>query len=399
LTGSSRESGGPIYRGRKRPAFLRLRVPAMKRIVPIMSELTPIMFVTENVELGAELQSVLAANYAMQVEGDTEKAFDDLEATRLLALIVDDEIRPQGGLKFLGRAVNRFDKRMVPSLLLIHKQQENFVRKTDYLGDMNYMTKPVKWERLRAKVSEIVNSGVEKSWESLPPVQKSVLKETVSIFRDCFGSIQQGAPIPVGKIEQSCKPLVEAVTDNQVTGLLGAVQDHDDYTYVHSLRVAIYLSLLGHSIGIKGDNLLTLSSGGLMHDLGKCKIPHTVLNKPGRLTDDEFVVMKTHVDHTGDIFDKSNDISESIQVIALQHHEKIDGSGYPLGLKGGKLNELARMATIVDIYSALTDRRVYKPPMEAEKAISILESMPNEVDQNLLLHLKAYLLEATGLPE
>ncbi|MAF50427.1 MAG: hypothetical protein CMM10_19400 [Rhodospirillaceae bacterium] len=187
MTGSSRESGGPIYRGRKRPAFLRLRVPAMKRIVPIMSELTPIMFVTENVELGAELQSVLAANYAMQVEGDTEKAFDDLEATRLLALIVDDEIRPQGGLKFLGRAVNRFDKRMVPSLLLIHKQQENFVRKTDYLGDMNYMTKPVKWERLRAKVSEIVNSGVEKSWESLPPVQKSVLKETVSIFRDCFG--------------------------------------------------------------------------------------------------------------------------------------------------------------------------------------------------------------------
>ncbi len=101
---------------------------------------------------------------------------------------------------------------MVPSLLLVSKQQETFVQKTAY------MIKPVQWNRLRAKISEAVNSGVEKSWDQLPPVQHSVLKKPASIFRGCFGSIQRGAPIPVAKIEESCRPLVQAVTDNQVTG-------------------------------------------------------------------------------------------------------------------------------------------------------------------------------------
>ena len=364
-----------------------------------MSDKTPISFVTGDAELGAELYSVLATDFDVTVESDAVKALDGLENRRPLALIVDENIKPIGGMKFLERAGGRLGKQMMPSLLLISKQQETFVQKTAYLGEAADMIKPIQWNLLRTKISEAVNSGVEKSWDQLPPVQRSVLKETVGIFRDCFGSIQHGAPIPVAKIEESCRPLVQAVTDNQVTGLLNAVQDHDDYTYVHSLRVAIYLSLLGHSIGIKGDDLLILSSGGLMHDLGKCCIPHSILNKPGRLTDDEFVIMKTHVNHTKDIFDTTNNISESIQVIALQHHEKVNGTGYPNGLMGGKLNELARMATIVDIYSALTDRRVYKPPMPAEKAIAILESMTDEVDQNLLGHLKSYLLEASGLPE
>ena len=364
-----------------------------------MSEKTLIIFVTGDPELGAQLYSVLTADFEVAVEGDAAKALDDLIRRRPLALIVDENIKPMGGMKFLERANSRLGKQMAPSLLLISKQQETFVQKTDYLGETSYMIKPIQWNRLRAKISEAVNSGVEKSWDQLPPVQRSVLKETAGIFRDCFGSIQHGAPIPVAKIEESCAPLVQAVTDNQITGLLHAVQDHDDYTYVHSLRVAIYLSLLGHSIGIKGDDLLILSSGGLMHDLGKCRIPHGILNKPGRLTDDEFVVMETHVNHTKDIFATTNNISESIQVIALQHHEKVNGTGYPNGIMDGKLNELARMATIVDIYSALTDRRVYKPPMPAEKALAILESMTDEVDQNLLAHLKTYLLEASGLPE
>jgi HD-GYP domain-containing protein (c-di-GMP phosphodiesterase class II) len=364
-----------------------------------MAEKTPIAFVTGDAELGAQLYAALRAEFDVAVEYDAFKALDDLESRRPMALIIDENIKPMGGLKFLERAAVRLAKQMVPALLLISKQQETFVQKTAYLGETAYLIKPVDWARLRAKISEAVNAGVEKSWDQLPPVQRSVLKETVSIFRDCFGSIQQGAPIPVAKIEASCKPLVQAVTDNQITGLLHAVQDHDDYTYVHSLRVAIYLSLLGHSIGIKGDDLLVLSSGGLMHDLGKCRIPHGILNKPGRLTDDQFMVMKTHVNHTQDIFDTTNNISESIQVIALQHHEKVNGSGYPNGLKGGKLNELARMATIVDIYSALTDRRVYKPPMAPGNALAILESMTDEVDQTLLGHLKSYLLEASGLPE
>ncbi|NQV57235.1 MAG: HD domain-containing protein [Rhodospirillales bacterium] len=364
-----------------------------------MSQLTPVLVVTSDAKLGIELKSMLEDRYILVIESDASKVIDQISTLRPLAIIIDDDLKPRGGLKFLSKLREGATAKSIPTLLLIARHQENIVRKTDYLGELNYIIKPFKRDQLRGEVSGLVNKGVEKSWDTLPPVQRSVLNETVSIFRDSFRSIQNGQPIPVVEIEKSCQPLVQAVTDNQVTGLLDAVQNHDDYTYVHSLRVAIYLALFGHSIGIKGKDLLTLSSGGLMHDLGKCRIPHDILNKPGRLSESEFDVMKTHVHHTGEIFDSTGGIGIGVQTIALQHHEKIDGSGYPKGISGVKLDELSRMATIVDIYSALTDRRVYKPAMEPVKAIGILESIPGEVDQKLLGKMKDYLLQASGLPE
>ncbi|KIM00507.1 HD domain protein [Paramagnetospirillum magnetotacticum MS-1] len=138
-----------------------------------------------------------------------------------------------------------------------------------------------------------------------------------------------------------------------------------------------------------------LASGGLLHDTGKISIPHEVLNKPGRLTEEEFSVMKSHVTETIKFLDLAQDIPKPVIVIGAQHHEKIDGTGYPFGLKGAQLNDLARMASIVDVFSALTDRRVYKPPMAAEVALGIMtDQMSRHLDQNFVTLFKTMLLDA-----
>jgi HD-GYP domain-containing protein (c-di-GMP phosphodiesterase class II) len=364
-----------------------------------MSNLTPIAIVGSNAEINAQLLSALAVYFEVKIFTDTSLALDILQQEPHYALIVDNNVKPTGGLPFLESAKKIPGVMAIPCILLVDKHSEKLVTESDFGIDFDYLVNPINRKELLTKVSEGVNASVETSWEQLPDGQRRVLTETVGIFRDTFNVMRDGQPIPVHEIEKSCSPLVEAIENDQVTGLLNTVQQHDDYTYVHSLRVAIYLSLLGHAVGMKGDELMTLSSGGLMHDLGKGLVPQEVLNKPAKLDEAEFNIMKTHVDFTKEIFGKSHDITVGVEIIALQHHEKLDGSGYPLGLKGKELNTLARMGSIVDIYSALTDRRVYKPAMPPEKALGIMGEMKNGLDMALLDTFKEFLMDATNQPE
>ncbi len=178
------------------------------------------------------------------------------------------------------------------------------------------------------------------------------------------------------------------------------MRQHDNYSYVHSLRVATFLTVFGQAIGLTGDDLLVLASGGLVHDIGKTSIPLDVLNKPGRLEPAEWAVMRSHVDRTLALLQRQpQPPPHGVLVIAAQHHEKLDGSGYPRGLRGPALNDLARMASIVDVFGALTDRRVYKPPMAPEQALDLMAGgMAAGLDQSLLVRFRGMLLDAAHRP-
>ena len=139
---------------------------------------------------------------------------------------------------------------------------------------------------------------------------------------------------------------------------------------------------------------------GLLHDVGKMSIPHEILNKSGKLSPDEWKIMQSHVDHTVRCLRDSGGVHRVILAVAEQHHEKLDGTGYPKGLAGPALNEIARMSAIADIFGALTDRRIYKPALLAERALAIMsEEMKGQVDQHLLSTLGSVLLEIGRVEE
>ena len=122
-------------------------------------------------------------------------------------------------------------------------------------------------------------------------------------------------------------------------------------------------------------------------------VPRDVLDKPDRLTDREMTMMRGHVASTGTFLRNSPGMPKGALMIAEQHHEKLDGSGYPFGLKGTDVNELARMATIIDIFGALTDRRAYKAPMEPEQALHVMTQLGRQIDQTLLSMFRTVLLD------
>ena len=179
--------------------------------------------------------------------------------------------------------------------------------------------------------------------------------------------------------------LVESVERNPDALLcLTKIREKDDYLLEHSLNVAILLANFAKHLGMTDNEVNELSYAGFLHDLGKIMIPDEILHKPGRLTDEEMDIMKGHVQHGVDHLLETDIQPHLVQAVA-EHHERLDGLGYPKGKKGDEISMAGRMLAIADMYDALTADRVYKSGMSSQKAFSILMSeAPTRLDMYLV---------------
>lgn len=156
----------------------------------------------------------------------------------------------------------------------------------------------------------------------------------------------------------------------QVLG--GAIAKRDSDTDAHNYRVTVYSVALAEAVGLPREKIQSLIKGALLHDVGKLGIRDNVLLKPGKLDNDEFEVMKTHVEHGMDITARAGWLSDAQDVVG-GHHEKFDGAGYPRGLAGGDIPVNARIFAIADVFDALTSRRPYKEPLSFDATMEILD--------------------------
>lgn len=321
-------------------------------------------------------------------------AWKEFQRNRPSVIIVDEMITPCGGSDFVTslRCEKQFQE--IPVLIissLCAREIRNIVMSC---GASGYLPRPCSAKTAIKTISAVLNRAVEKRWEVLPKTERAALKETLNVLNAIPEALATNTPLNYDHVKTSCEPLVELVYRGNVRSVLEAVKEHDNYTFAHSFKVGTMLAMFGSAIGLSLSDQQLLACGGLLHDAGKMSIPLEVLNKPGRLTEDEFKVMKSHVAITMEFLGKSGGVPKGALIIAGQHHEKMDGSGYPNGIKGNELNELARMASIVDIYGALTDRRVYKEGMPPEKALTIMtEEMTNHIDQGLVKMFRQAVLD------
>ena len=146
----------------------------------------------------------------------------------------------------------------------------------------------------------------------------------------------------------------------------------DEYTFTHCINVAIFAVILGKKLGLDRDRLKLAGLAGVFHDVGKALIPSKVLNKPGKLSDAEMELMRGHSMRGYTLLKEQEDIPEEVLLACLEHHERFDGSGYPRQLRGDAISELSRIIAVVDVYDALTSKRVYKDPLPPAKVLSMM---------------------------
>jgi putative nucleotidyltransferase with HDIG domain len=357
-----------------------------------------IAIVDSSSERRAELKAALEFFYNIETHDEGKIALSMLRANPPSLMIVGDQVPPSGGAAFIRAVRSEQTLHTTPIIFVIGLEIIQRIGEAEQAGANTHIFKPYDPDKLIKKISALLNANIEKEWLALPETPRAALKQSVGVFNNISDVLNSGEVVAFSDVKDSVAPLVKAIENNDFKAILDGVRNHDDYTYAHSMRVATLLSLLGHAAGFKNEEQLLLASGGLLHDVGKMMIPHHILNKPGKLDAAEYEIMKSHVPETIKYLKVTPEIPQAVFIIAEQHHEKIDGSGYPYGLKGAKLNELARMAAVVDVFSALTDRRVYKPPMEESKAIKIMsEEMAGHLDPHYIKLFQTILVDAKVL--
>lgn len=161
---------------------------------------------------------------------------------------------------------------------------------------------------------------------------------------------------------------------------LSRLKTSDEYTYMHSVAVCALMVALARRMGLPDDQVREAGVAGLMHDVGKMMIAPQVLNKPGRLTHDEFEIMKAHPELGLKILKENQPVAATVMDVCLHHHEKVDGSGYPHGLKGDQISIFARMGAVCDVYDAITSDRPYKKGWGVAHSIREMASWKGHFD-------------------
>ncbi|MBI2400891.1 MAG: HD-GYP domain-containing protein, partial [Deltaproteobacteria bacterium] len=199
--------------------------------------------------------------------------------------------------------------------------------------------------------------------------------EAELLVREFLQNARLGKDVDTGKVTGTVGRMVDSVFRNQdALTSLARLKSFDDYTFAHCVNVCILSLALGRQMGLERADLEDLGTGAILHDIGKMLVPDKVLNKPGKLTDEEFAIMKTHAELGGDMLSGAK-INEAAMLVALQHHERYDGSGYYKGLAKSEIHIFARIAAVADVYDAMTSKRVYQPGMVPEEALKRLYLM------------------------
>lgn len=209
-------------------------------------------------------------------------------------------------------------------------------------------------------------------------------KETVvSIFSD----VRMGNALKLDDVASLVDEIDKSIARNPSAMInLSRLKNTDNYTYLHSVAVCVLMIALGRQLGLKDEVLKQAGIAGLLHDIGKIFIPNEVLNKPGKLTDEEFNIVKAHPLKGWGFLKDSNEVNDLVLDVCRHHHERVDGMGYPDKLSGEALTLFARMGAVCDVYDAITSNRCYKKGWEPAESIRKMAEWKNGHFDEVIFH-------------
>ena len=303
------------------------------------------------------------------------KTFDIDEVE--VGMFVDSIAKQQGKFKITSRG-------RVASIAAIQQ-----LKKRGILSVVVDLSKQLPSEATKEEETPEAETPVEKpekvSFDAELEVATKLHTKGKQLQKNMLQSISKNLPIDIAIPQAFTNNLVSSIDRNpNALMCMTKIREKDTYLLEHSLNVAILLANFGSHLGFEEEKVQELSLSGFLHDIGKIKIPDHILHKPGRLDDQEMTIMRDHV-YFGTKVLVEMGIPESIVKTIGEHHERLDGYGYPDGLRGAEITQFGRMIAIVDTYDAITADRCYKAGMSSKKALQILmQDSPEKYDESLV---------------
>ncbi|MBQ9365636.1 MAG: HD-GYP domain-containing protein [Schwartzia sp.] len=239
-------------------------------------------------------------------------------------------------------------------------------------------------------VKNLTVTSMNPNYSILPPddiIQEKTRVDAINKLYDTYHALEEKGELNTNLLEGVSENILLDILSNRSNLVqLTDLRMHDDYTFAHSVNVAVLSAMLGALCNLPRESMLDLIMGSLLHDIGKISIPTEILTKPGRLSQSEFSIMQMHPDAgRAKIRELTSPSATIYSLIAEQHHEHMDGRGYPGHIKGERIHKLARIVAIADVYDALTSCRSYKPAYKPHIAHNIMmKCSPGQFDESLL---------------
>lgn len=206
-----------------------------------------------------------------------------------------------------------------------------------------------------------------------------ICQESKSAVVSMFGEARLGRAVNATVADSLVQQISDSVTRNPGAIIsLARLKTADDYTYMHSVAVCALMVALARQLKLNDEQTRLAGMAGLLHDLGKAAIPMAILNKPGKLTEDEFTVVRSHPVEGFAMLQQGGGVPAAVMDACLHHHEKIDGTGYPDRLAGEQISVIARMAAICDVYDAITSDRPYKRGWDPSESLRRMAEWTND---------------------
>lgn len=308
------------------------------------------------------------------------------------AVLSDTSLLQSATIATLRRQLDRLKASQPPYLCLLHEENSRTHLQASVLG----ATQLLRADAAHSDKIKILSQMIGVA----PPVstgaQASVTAADAAMSR-IFDAARGGGAVDPGLIAAGTKFVEQAVRTVGICDWLEIVWRFDDATHQHCLLVAGLAAGFARSLGLHEADCRRLTQAAVLHDIGKAKIPESVLNKPGILDPEERRVINLHPAY-GYAMLADSGFSEEMLAVVRSHHECLDGSGYPDGLGGAEIPDLVRLVSVCDVYGALIERRSYKAPMSAERAYGILEGMSGKLDGDLVQAFRPFAIQAGAQP-
>lgn len=225
------------------------------------------------------------------------------------------------------------------------------------------------------------DNDVEVSDVVTDEVRSTAIKRVRSIFNNAKVS-KKGCSISYVLNESNIRDIVENILENilsrnDVVVSLTDIRSFDDYTYGHSVNVCVLSLITGNALGLSQKSLTQLGIGAILHDIGKVLTPKEILNKPGNLTEEEFEIIKRHTEEGYNLVRAKKNISNLAASVIYEHHERVNGTGYPRGIRAEEIHLYSKIVGLVDVYDALTADRIYRKGYMPHQAYEMLAGTGN----------------------
>jgi putative nucleotidyltransferase with HDIG domain len=341
-----------------------------------------LLLASDRSDLSVELASILQS--VGEVDTIATSDLPDDPADHFAGIVVDINLRSPESVQRVRNKLRTEAYRSMPRLFVLADALHHGSMQAWALGATDTISRPFDAEgilqRIRSAFPDTVRFDATASGKALNRGIAAAHAVMVKIFE----KLPAGVPLTFADVMDAENKILKAIKQTSLREWLATVGRHHADSYRHCLFVTGFAVAFAQHLGMREDDQRRLARAALLHDVGKAFIPVTILDKPGKLTDEEQSVIRQHPRLGYDALAAEGGFPPEMLDVVLHHHELLDGTGYPNGLRGNQISDIVRLTTIVDIYAALVEKRAYRQAFTHAKAFAIMEQMGDKLDQHLL---------------